>query len=235
MSARKAAPAGQAPDGFGGFRPAALAFFTSLAANNEKAWFEANRATYEREVQAPLRALVAALATELSRRKIPLTGDPMKALFRLNRDVRFSKDKSPYKTQAGAILSRDGSKDRFGLLYIHIDPQGSFAAAGFYQPEPRLLEALRTSMFEEAPRLDAALAALHAAGAELMREDALTRLPRGFEHAAGTPSAELIKLRSLVARRALSPAALAKPGLVNDLADFAEAALPLLQFGWESV
>ena len=227
--------AASAPGGFGGFRPAALRFFTDLAANQAKPWFEANRAVYEHEVLAPLRALVADLATEFTRRKIPLTGDPLKAVFRIHRDVRFSKDKAPYKTHAGAILSRDGSKDRFGLLYIHIDPAGSFVASGFYQPEPKLLEAIRTAIVEDWPVLQTALDRLHAAGAGLMREDALTRLPRGFEHAAGTPAADLVKLRSLVGQQHLSAAALAEPGLVTQIADFTQAALPLLRFGWDAV
>lgn len=233
MSRKPAKP--DLPGGFDGFRAEALRFFTDLAANQDKAWFEANRAVYEHEVLAPLRSLVAALASELSRRKIPLTADPLKAVFRIHRDVRFSKDKSPYKTHAGAILSRDGSKDRFGLLYVHIDPKGSFAATGFYQPEPRLLEALRTSMFEETPRLLDAIAALNTAGAEMMREDALIRLPRGFEHAAGTPAAAFVKLRSLVAQKPIPLAALGSAELVTQLADFAETSLPLLRFGWESV
>ena len=233
MPAARKAPA--PPDGFTGFRPAALRFFTDLAASQDKAWFEANRAVYDTEVLAPMRALVADLATELARRKLPLTADPLKAVFRIHRDVRFSRDKSPYKTHAGAVLSRDGSKTRFGLLYMHLDPTGSFAASGFYLPEPKLLEALRTAMVEETPRLLAALAAVHAQGAELMREDALVRLPRGFEHAAGTEVADLVKLRSLVARRPIAKKALAGPALVGLLADFAQASLPLLEFGWEAV
>lgn len=223
------------PEGFGGFAPAALRFFTDLAANQDKAWFEAHRATYEAEVVAPLRSLVAALATALSRRKIPLTADPLKALFRIHRDVRFSRDKAPYKTHAGAILSRNGIKDRFGVLYVHIDPHGSFAVIGFYQPEPALLEALRAAMLEEPQRLLDAIAALNAAGAELMAEDSLTRLPRGFEHAAGTQVAALVKLRSLAVKLPLGAAALARPDLLDTLADFAETALPFLRFGWEAV
>ena len=231
-------PASAAPrpaDGFDGFRPAALRFFTDLATHQEKAWFEAHRATYEHEVLAPLRALVADLATELARRKVPLTADPLKAVFRIHRDVRFSRDKRPYKTHAGAILSRDGSKDRFGLLYLHIDPNGSFVATGFHQPDPKLLEALRHAMLDEPQRILDAIAALINVGAELSRDDALTRLPRGFEQAAGTRVADLIRLRSLVMARPIAADALAHPALVGSLADLAVAALPLLRFGWEAV
>jgi uncharacterized protein (TIGR02453 family) len=221
--------------GFGGFRPAALAFFRELEANQDRAWFAAHRDTYEREVLAPLRALLADLAGEFSRRGLKLTADPMKSVFRIHRDVRFSRDKSPYKTHAGAVLSRDGSKGTFGMLYIHIDPTGCFAAAGFWQPEPKYLEALRIAMVEEPGRIRAALDAATASGAELRREDALTRLPRGFEHAAGTEAEELVKLRHLIVQWPLSAAAIGKPALTGTLAGYAEAARPLLEFGWEAL
>jgi uncharacterized protein (TIGR02453 family) len=221
--------------GFDGFSPAALRFFRDLAANQDRVWFQANRHIYEHGVLGPLHALVDALNAELPRRGVPLTADPRKAVFRIHRDVRFSRDKRPYKTHAGAVLSRDGSKAGFGLLYIHIDPAGSFAACGFYQPEPAALASLRNAMVEEPGSIETALSTAYAAGCELMRDDALTRLPRGFEDAAGGPLAELLKLRHLVLRRAIPAAMLAGPGLTAGIADFAETALPLLRFGWSAV
>jgi uncharacterized protein (TIGR02453 family) len=232
---RAATPKTASPTGFPGFRPAALTFFRELAANQDRAWFLANRDTYEREVLAPLRTLVADLATEFSRLGVGLTADPLKAVFRIHRDVRFSRDKAPYKTHAGAVLSRDGGKGAFGMFYIHIDPTGSFAASGFWQPEPKYLEALRIAMFEESGKLRAALDAALASGAELLREDALTRLPRGFEHTAGTEAAELVKLRHLVVRWPIAAAALREPTLVGTLAGFGEAAKQLLAFGWDAI
>jgi uncharacterized protein (TIGR02453 family) len=194
-----------------------------------------NRETYETEVLAPLRALVADLAGEFSHRGVALTADPLKAVFRIHRDVRFSRDKAPYKTHAGAVLSRDGSKGGFGVFYIHIDPTGSFAACGFYQPEPRHLEALRTAVVEEPKRIHSALNAAFKSGATLMREDSLTRLPRGFEHAAGTEAEDLVKSRHLIVRWELSAKSLADPALVGTLADHGQAARKLLAFGWEAI
>jgi uncharacterized protein (TIGR02453 family) len=159
----------------------------------------------------------------------------MKAVFRIHRDVRFSRDKAPYKTHGGAVLSRDGTKGAFGLFYFHIDPTGSFAAAGFYNPDPKYLEAMRIAMFEEPAAIRAALDAAYASGAELMREDALTRVPRGFEHTVGTEAAELVKLRHLVVRWPLSAKSLADPTLVSTLAGYGEAAKKLLAFGWEAI
>jgi uncharacterized protein (TIGR02453 family) len=232
---RAATPRTAPPTGFPGFRPAALTFFRELAANQDRAWFQANRATYEREVLAPLRALVADLGTEFSRRGVGLTADPLKAVFRIHRDVRFSRDKAPYKTHAGAVLSRDGSKGTYGMFYIHVDPTGSFAAAGFWQPDPKRLEALRIAMFEDSGKLRAALDAVFASGAELQRDDALTRLPRGFEHTAGTEAAEWVRLRHLVVQWPIPAASLAEPALVGMLAGFGEAAKHLLAFGWDAI
>lgn len=223
------------PANFDGFRPAALQFLADLAANQSKPWFEANRSRYERDLVAPLRALVADLSAGFARRGVPLSGDPMKALFRIHRDVRFSHDKSPYKTNAGAVLSRGGAKDRFGVFYLHLAPAGCFCAVGFWQPEPAWLEALRRAMQDEPGRVLAAVAALEAAGAALMRDDALTRLPRGFESGGGTPIEPLLKLRSLAMSRPIAAEALEQPALVSELEDFAEAARPLLQFGWDAL
>ena len=101
---------------FTGFPPDAEQFFTALAGNQERSWFTDNKVRYERDVKAPMAALIEDLAEELARRAIPLTGDAKRGLFRIHRDVRFSKDKAPYKLHAGAVLTRDGRKDTPGLL-----------------------------------------------------------------------------------------------------------------------
>jgi hypothetical protein len=91
-------------EGFGGFRPAAFRFLRDLERNNAKAWFEANRDVYEREVREPMRLLVETLDATLGSIAPEIVGDPKRSMFRIHRDVRFSKNKSPYKTNAGAWL-----------------------------------------------------------------------------------------------------------------------------------
>jgi uncharacterized protein (TIGR02453 family) len=220
---------------FSGFSPAATRFFAELAANQDRAWFAAHREVHEAEVKAPMAALIAALVEELGRRKIPLTADPGRAMFRIHRDVRFSRDKAPYKTHAGAVLTRDGRKDNPGLLYIHLDPRGSFVAAGFYHAEPRLLARLREAIAWRADEFQALERHLHDNGLEFSRDESLARLPRGFDQHAASPVAHALKLRNLVVHRPLSPEALASPALVAAIADFAATTLPLLEFGWDSV
>jgi uncharacterized protein (TIGR02453 family) len=233
---RKKTEAGdQEPQFFPGFGPKALQFFHDLATHNDREWFQEHKSVYEKEVQEPMAALVSSLVQELARRGLPLTGDPKRSMFRIHRDVRFSNDKSPYKTHAGAVLSRDGTKNFQGLLYIHISPEGSFTASGFYHPDPEQLAALRKAIAEASERFQEVERALQKARLTLSRGEALTRLPRGFENVATGPIAEILKLKSFVVQRELSEASLGRPRLVKEIADFAETALPLLKFGWEAL
>ena len=87
---------------FEGFRPEAITFLADLAANNDRAWFTPRKAEYERLLKVPLQALCVALAERFTARGLPLTADPARSPFRIYRDVRFGKDKSPYKTAASA-------------------------------------------------------------------------------------------------------------------------------------
>ncbi len=221
---------------FAGFSPAALGFFTDLAANNDRAWFTDNKPRYERVVLEPLRALLGAAIVGLAARDIPLGNDPAKAIFRIHRDVRFSKDKSPYKTHAGAVLARDGGKSPDGgIVYFHLAPEGCFMAAGFYVPEPARLSALREASFVEPLRFQAILDDLARHGLELSDEESLTRLPRGYEDATGENLVAWLKLKSYLVRRKLSEQEVFSADLPQKLIDFAGACMPLLRFGWQAL
>ncbi len=223
------------PNRFTGFPPEALGFLRAVAFYQDRAWFAANRALYESALRAPFVALVTDLAAELARRGLPLTGDPAKALFRLHRDVRFSKDKSPFKTATGCVLTRDGTKASPGLLYVHLDPAGCFLAAGFWKPTPPQLEAMRRHALA-APRAWVAMRErLAEAGLALDPSHAMKRLPRGFEDAAGSPAAEALRYRNLILRRPLAESDMASPELVARAADFAAEAMPLLDWGWTAL
>jgi uncharacterized protein (TIGR02453 family) len=214
----------------------ALDFLRGLAANNNKAWFEANRATYERAVKAPVTALVAAVSAELARRDLPLEGDPKRSTFRIHRDTRFSKDKSPYKTNVGTLWHRQGGKKPGGgVLYLHLAPEGCFAAAAFYQPEPETLDCIRERIRVHPGRFLEAQAALARAGLELSREDMLSRMPRGFEDLKESDVAEALRRRHFIVRRNLTPEQVHGPGLVAALVAMAADSLPLLRFGWAAV
>jgi uncharacterized protein (TIGR02453 family) len=220
---------------FTGFPPQALTFLQDLAANNDKAWFTAHKADYERHVLAPFRLLLAEVISGLAARDIPITGDPAKSIFRIHRDVRFSANKTPYKTHAGAALTRDGSKSGMGVIYIHIEPSGCFLASGFYHPEKEQLAALREAIYTESDRLLALRADLAEAGLTLDPEDSLTRQPRGFEEATDPAILAALRLKSFVVREQVTTARIGEPAWVNDILTFAEAALGLLRFGWAAL
>jgi uncharacterized protein (TIGR02453 family) len=220
--------------GFAGFRPAATQFFRDLRANQEKAWFTEHREIYEREVKAPMGSLVEDLAAELGRRGLPLTGDATRGLFRIHRDVRFSRDKSPYKLHAGAVLTRDGRKSTPGLLYMHLDPLGSFSAAGFYHAEPPELARLRDAIAYGPDEFLALEARLAASGLVLSRDESLARLPRGYEQAPASVGWAL-RLRNFIVERPIAAKDLRSAALVGRLADFAAEAMPLLDWGWEAL
>ncbi len=137
---------------FAGFLPAAFAFFEELRDNNDPAWFKPRKAVYEDAVLAPFRNLIVAVGAALDVAGLPLVGDPQRGIFRIYRDVRFSPDKHLYKTHAGAVLTRSGSKRDPGLLYLHVEPGASMVAAGFWHPDPALLHRLRRAILDDPDR-----------------------------------------------------------------------------------
>lgn len=108
-------------------------FLDGLSKNNNKEWFEKNRSLYENEVKAPFRKLVEDLTVKLSKDLPELNPNPSKAIFRINRDIRFSKDKSPYKNHIAAVFSRIGTKDTdYPGFYIHFGAKESMVGGGKY-------------------------------------------------------------------------------------------------------
>jgi uncharacterized protein (TIGR02453 family) len=180
------------PD-FDGFPKDTFAWFAGLEADNSKAYFTAHRETYENAVRGPLEALLEELADELGGRV---------KMFRQHRDVRFSRDKSPYKTTTyGLIRERPGSE---AGLYAQLSATGFFVGTGYYALEPDRLARFRDAIADEAtgPALEQAVAAAHRAGVETFGE-ALKTAPRGYpkDH----PRVVLLRHRSLVAGRRLEP------------------------------
>ncbi len=219
-----------------GIPPAAFGFLRDLAANNNKAWFEANRAGYEAAVKRPMADLIAAVAAELASRVLPLEGDPKRSAFRIHRDVRFSGNKSPYKTEVGAVWYRQGSgKGGAGVLYFHLAPAGCFMAAAFYHPDSETLDAIRERIRVHADRFLAMQAGLATTGLALADAERLTRLPRGYEDLKGSAVAPALRLRSFLVKRDLPAKLVHSVRLAPAIAAFAAEALPLLRFGWDAV
>jgi uncharacterized protein (TIGR02453 family) len=221
---------------FAGFGPQALPFLKALAFHQTKEWFEANRATYESDLKTPMGDLVEDLAVAFAKAKIPLKGDRKSSLFRIYRDVRFAKDKSPYKTNVGAVMTRTGgAKFEPGLFYVHVSPGDCMTAAGFYDPAPETLAKLRNAMARAPKAWKQTAAKLEKAGLAPSQEYAMKRNPRGFETVEDEAIAAALRLKSIVVVRRIEEKRVASPALAGDLVDFARDALPLLAWGWDAI
>lgn len=221
---------------FRGFSEDALQFLVDLALNNERTWFQARKADYERLLKLPLEAFCDAIGEEFRSKGVPLQSDAKKSPFRIYRDVRFSRDKSPYKTNVAASFPWVGGAGRAGGEgwagaggYFHMAPEGSYMGGGMWHPDPARLAAFRTAV-DKKPK--PTLAALEDKGFlarfEPVHGDSLKRPPTGY--AADHPRVELLKLKDVTFGRQLNDDEIFSADLPRILtADFA-AAVPVMAF-----
>ena len=218
---------------FAGFSQEALRFLRGLAKNNDRTWFAPRKHTYETELLAPLQALIADATEAMRKAKIPIGADPKRGAFRIYRDVRFSADKSLYKTNLGAYLSHDGNHGSPGGLYVHIQPKESFMAVAFYEIDKPLLQRWRQVMAAEPKRFETMMRALERNGLQLSeRHEALKRMPRGFESMAESPIAKYFRQSSFTVSEDLSDSDVCSAKLVDRMVALAKRAKPLLEYGW---
>src|SRR5712671_5949548 len=138
-----------AKTGFRGFPEAGMQFFRGLKRNNRREWFQPRKQTYDEQVKAPMVELVNAVTAEMMRFAPDYVADPAKAIYRIYRDTRFSKDKTPYKTHIAAIFPRRGLMKHGGAgLYFSVSAKEIEVAGGVYMPGPDALLAIRTHLAE---------------------------------------------------------------------------------------
>ena len=226
---------------FTGFRPEAIDFLADLAANNEREWFNPRKADYERLLKGPIEALVAALAERLAARDIPLQADPKRSIFRIYRDTRFSKDKSPYKTHLGAsfpwlersadgtLAEADGSAHGNGG-YFNFQPGEMYVGGGMWMAEKPRLDAFRRAIVEDPDRVRAALEepGFKAAFGTVTAHEHLKRVPTGLP--VDHPMADLFRYKDVVFGRRLSDDEVLSPSLPDTLADAFAAGMPVFRF-----
>jgi len=226
---------------FTGFRPDAIQFLVDLSENNDRSWFQPRKGEYERLLKEPLEALISTLAERFAARGIPLRADPSKSPFRIYRDVRFSKDKSPYKTNLGASFpwvseapGDGGTRSHTTNVhssggYFHLSPGEIYVGGGIWHPEKPWLEAFRRRVLDEPGRVRKLVdepefkATFGSLGG-----DSLVRVPTGFppDH----PDVELLKLKDVTFGRRLSDAEAMSPGLPDVIADTFQTALPVMRY-----
>ena len=173
---------------FTGFPRESIELFRQLAAHNNRDWFLAHKDVYQRACRAPMEALVAELEPRLGKAKIS----------RINRDIRFSRDKAPYKTYIAAGV---------GGNYISLSADGLYVGAGFYGADPALLQRFRAAIDDDTTgrRIQAIVGTLRRRGYEVGSHETLSSAPRGY--ASDHPRIELLKMKDIFAGRRFVPAA----------------------------
>jgi uncharacterized protein (TIGR02453 family) len=217
---------------FVGFRPGAMQFWHELAAEMNRDWFLANKDRYQREWVEPMTALLAAVSPQIAAACRPLiVGKP--TVMRIHRDVRFAKDKAPYKTHIGGVVTateRTLSERGNVALYIHLGMNEEFVGAGEYMfDRDRLASFRRAVAGKPGVALATLVARLRAAGYVVGGHDNYKKVPKGFdpEH----PRAELLLQKGLTAVFPPIPKGLLhKPGLVAWMVEHCRATAPLVKW-----
>lgn len=215
---------------FPGFGPKALTFFRQLAKNNDRDWFTAHKNTYVDEVETPMLALVAAVGEAMKSIAGEYVKEPKKQLYRIYRDTRFSKDKTPYKTHLGAQFQHPQITRNLGAgFYFHVSAKELCIAGGIYMPGPDELAALR-----------AAFAADPKPFRKIIGDKALTKLfgkptsqsaakvPKGFEPT--DPAADLLKLKQYYYYADLDPKLALTPKVTGEIVRHFKALAPLIHY-----
>ena len=225
-------------DSFKGIRPAALTYFRGLKKNNRKEWFEEHRADYEKEVKQPLLALIEDVDALLARFIPEIIGSPKKSMFRIYRDVRFSKDKTPYKTHAAAwFYHRDGGSTvgqeaaHGGAgFYFHFSPEETHIGGGIWMPPRPVLNRIRGLIAENPEGFEDIInaPAFKRKFGELESESMLSRIPRGFD--PNHPAARWLRFQSFTVGHPLTNEQLMSPTLPEILAQSYETMTPFVRW-----
>ena len=229
---------------FSGFRPEAIQFLADLTQNNDRAWFQPRKAEFERLLKEPMEAMIAALAEAFAANGVPMLADPKRSPFRIYRDTRFSKDKSPYKTHLGATFPWAGDAAAGDVTaggghderahgnggYFHFQPGEMYAGGGMWRMEKPKLDAFRQALLDEPETVRAALYeprfVAEFGGPETHEQ--LQRVPPGFpkDH----PLADMFRWKDVVFGKRLSDAEVMAPDLPERLAASYATASPVLRF-----
>jgi len=212
--------------------PATIKFLKDLKKNNHKPWFDAHRPQYE-AAKANFAAFIQTIIEKHSRQDPTLTEQTAKgSLFRINRDVRFSRDKSPYKSNFGASINRGGKKSIYAGYYFHLEPGESFVGGGIWMPQPAEMKKVRQEIdycYDEFKGIINHKKFKAVYGELYKGEDvSLSRVPQGFEK--DNPAGEFLKLKSWLAMEKLKDSDLIGDGLVKKTLAAFEALQPMIVF-----
>ncbi len=212
--------------------PQTLRFLSLLKKNNDRPWFEEHRKEYE-AAKIDFQNFIQLVIDDFGRTDIAIAGLTAKdCLFRINRDVRFSKDKSPYKTNMGASIKPGGKKSPFAGYYFHCEPGNSFVGGGLWMPEVFQLKKVRQEIDYNWKEFESIITektfkAIYGdvyKGAEI----SLASMPKGYER--DNMAIEYLKLKSFIAEQKLTDEELTKASLHKKTVAAFEALQPFLKF-----
>jgi uncharacterized protein (TIGR02453 family) len=214
------------------FRPSTIKFLKDLSRNNNKAWFDSNRDRYL-DAKQDFEKFVSQLVKESGKFDDDLKELQVKdCVFRINRDIRFSKNKTPYKTNLAASLDKGGKKSIYAGYYFHLEPGKSFVAGGIWMPMAPELKKIRQEidycLDEFVGIVNNKSFKKEFGELEATPDIALTNLPRGYEKT--NPAAPFLKLKSYIVSMPIADSELTKPGLVKSVAASFKKLTPLIKF-----
>jgi uncharacterized protein (TIGR02453 family) len=213
-------------------QPATIKFLKDLKKHNNKPWFDANRPVYE-SAKKDYETLIQQVIDKLAKSDETIGGIRAKeCMFRINRDVRFAKDKSPYKTNFGAFINKGGKKSNLAGYYIHLEPGASFVGGGLWMPMPKELAQVRQEIdycFSEFKKITGSAGFKKTYGEIYQGDDfKLQRVPKGYE--ADNPAAEFLKLKSFTAMKSIADKELTDPEMIKKSVAALQALQPLIEF-----
>lgn len=217
--------------------PSTLNFLKALKRNNNKPWFDAHRKDYE-AARENFASFIGSVIEKHSKKDISITGlKPKDCMFRVNRDLRFSKNKTPYKTNFGAFICFGGKKSIFSGYYFHCEPGQNFVGGGLWMPMPPELNKVRQEIDYNLDKFKKIILSkkFRSVYKGLSHDDEymLSRIPKGYD--AGNPAAEYLKMKSFIAEKELKDAELTSKGLLNKILHAFEVLQPMNEFINESL
>jgi uncharacterized protein (TIGR02453 family) len=216
---------------FPGFPAEGISFLRSLKKNNDREWFTPRKETFEEKVRKPMIELVGAIHEEMLRFAPDYVGEPAKCVYRIYRDTRFSKDKTPYKTFVSALLLRKGFDKNAGsaAYYFSVSPETIEVAGGIYTPDRDVLLAVRQHVAENHEEFRATFGKpkVRKLFGELWGES-VTRVPKGFD--AEHPAADLIRRKQFLLDVNIDAKIATTPALLKEIVTRLEAMTPFVEF-----
>ena len=212
--------------------PELFNFFRELKENNDRDWFQANKQRYESQVREPLLRFVTDFGVRLAEISPHFVADARKSggsLFRINRDIRFSADKSPYKTHAGVQFRHESGKDVHAPgFYLHLEPGGVFAGVGIWHPNTQTLNKIRDAIVAHPDRWQSIINNKEFADTFTMAGDSLKRGPKGYD--LDHPLIEDLKRKDFIATAPFSESEACAPDFIDRYTDTCQRSAPFMAF-----